>query len=564
VSDALGPAGCDWSIVIPSVGRDSLQALLDSVSALPADRPRPAEVIVVDDRRDPRTPLSLSFSDAALRVLRGAGQGPAAARNAGWRAAGTAWIAFLDDDVLLGPDWSSALVADLTAGTATDAASTAHIDVPLAPDRRPTDWERNTAGLSRARWATADMAYRRAALEQVGGFDERFPRAYREDADLAVRVQRAGWGIRAGQRRITHPVRPADGWVSVRVQAGNADDALLRALYGRRWRTLAQTGPGRTGRHLLTVAAAGAALLGAAGRAVGGRTGTGRGGVRAGGPRVVAAVGLLTWAALSSEFALLRILPGPRPGQPGARVELHRMLLTSLAIPPVAVWHRARGAWRWRHGAQPWGPDMQAGVPGMKAGVPGIKVGEPADAATSPTEATPAVRAVLFDRDGTLVQDVPYNGDPKLVQPMPGAAAALARVRAAGLATGVVSNQSGIARGLLSPADVAAVNARVAELLGDFDTWQVCPHGPEQGCGCRKPAPGLVIAAAAELGITPAQCVVVGDIGADVEAATAAGAGSVLVPTPATLPAEVAAAPRVAVDLGEAIDLLLAQTEVDR
>ena len=166
--------------------------------------------------------------------------------------------------------------------------------------------------------------------------------------------------------------------------------------------------------------------------------------------------------------------------------------------------------------------------------------------------------AVLFDRDGTLVVDVPYNGDPALVVPVPGARAALDRLRARGIRLGVVSNQSGVARGLFGLDEVRAVNARVAELLGPFGTWRVCPHGEAERCRCRKPAPGLVLAAAADLGVPPEACVVVGDIGADVEAATAAGARAVLVPTRATRAAEVAAAPVVAAGLDDAVDLILA------
>src|SRR4029434_11335336 len=75
------------------------------------------------------------------------------------------------------------------------------VEVPLAAGRRPTDWERNVAGLDGATWITADMVVRRAALEDVGGFDERFPRAYREDTDLALRLLDAGWRLRLGQRR---------------------------------------------------------------------------------------------------------------------------------------------------------------------------------------------------------------------------------------------------------------------------------------------------------------------------------------------------------------------------
>jgi HAD superfamily hydrolase (TIGR01662 family) len=165
--------------------------------------------------------------------------------------------------------------------------------------------------------------------------------------------------------------------------------------------------------------------------------------------------------------------------------------------------------------------------------------------------------AVLFDRDGTLIADVPYNGDPGQVVAMPGARAALDRLRAAGLRLGVVTNQSGLARGRFCEQQLAAVNARVEELLGPFGVWRICPHGDAAGCRCRKPAPGLVEQAAADLGTTAARCVVVGDIGRDMAAAAAAGAAGILVPTPVTLPAEVAAAPDTAADLTAAVDLIL-------
>jgi HAD superfamily hydrolase (TIGR01662 family) len=165
--------------------------------------------------------------------------------------------------------------------------------------------------------------------------------------------------------------------------------------------------------------------------------------------------------------------------------------------------------------------------------------------------------AVLFDRDGTLVVDVPYCADPALVTPVPTARPALALLRAAGVSVGVVTNQSGIARGLLRRTQVDVVNRRVEELLGPFDVWQLCPHGPDDGCLCRKPAPGMVLAAAERLGVAPDEVAVVGDIGADVGAAQAAGARSVLVPTPVTLPDEVAAAPVVRADLVAAVRHLL-------
>jgi histidinol-phosphate phosphatase family protein len=165
--------------------------------------------------------------------------------------------------------------------------------------------------------------------------------------------------------------------------------------------------------------------------------------------------------------------------------------------------------------------------------------------------------AILFDRDGTLVKDVPYNRRPELVEPVPGAREVLGRLRRAGVRVGVVTNQSGVARGLIGAEELAAVNARVEELLGPFDVWAVCPHGEADGCGCRKPAPGLVLRAAEDLGADPRECVVIGDIGRDVEAARAAGARGILVPTEVTLPEEVAAAPEVAPDLAAAVALAL-------
>jgi histidinol-phosphate phosphatase family protein len=200
------------------------------------------------------------------------------------------------------------------------------------------------------------------------------------------------------------------------------------------------------------------------------------------------------------------------------------MAVTSALIPVAATWHTLRGQWRHRR-AQPW-----RGLPDL----------------------------VLFDRDGTLVHDVAYNRDPALVRPVDGASEALTRLRSAGVRTGVITNQSGVARGLISPAELADVNARIDELLGPFDVWEVCPHGPEDGCGCRKPAPGMVKHACRELDVEPSRSVVVGDIGTDVEAAEAAGAVGVLVPTAQTRASEVRSARRCHVDLATAVDRVLA------
>ena len=491
-------AGC--TVVVPTIGRPSLDVLLDALAT--STGPRPAELVLVDDRPT-GTPLAAERPGLPpVRVVRTGGGGPAVARNLGWRSARTPWIAFLDDDVVPDPDWYDRLAEDLAALPADVAGTQGRVRVPLPADRRPTDWERGTAGLATSSWITADLAYRRAALAAVGGFDERFPRAFREDSDLALRVMDTGSTLTRGRRWITHPVRPVDRWVSARVQAGNADDVLMRRLHGPTWRDRADAAVGRRPRHLAVTAAA----LAAVGLLVAGR------------PKA-AGLAALGWVAGTAEFAWARIAPGPR-----TRAEITTMALTSAVIPPLAGWHFLRGAVQHRT-VPPW-----RGLPDL----------------------------VLFDRDGTLVHDVPYNGDPELVAPVDGARTALAGLRARGVRIGLVTNQSGVGRGLITRAQADAVNARVAELLGPFDTVQVCPHAPEDGCDCRKPAPGLVLAACAELDVDPARCVVIGDIAADLGAAAAAGAHGILVPTPVTRPAEVAAAVHRAPTLAEAVDDVLA------
>jgi histidinol-phosphate phosphatase family protein len=139
------------------------------------------------------------------------------------------------------------------------------------------------------------------------------------------------------------------------------------------------------------------------------------------------------------------------------------------------------------------------------------------------------IRGVLFDRDGTIVVDVPYNGDPARVEPAAGAKETLDRLRAAGLRIGVLTNQSGVGRNLISLDQMRAVNARVEELLGPFDGWFVCPHGPDENCECRKPKPKLILDAAARWDFEPLEILVIGDKESDIEAARNAGSPSILV-----------------------------------
>ena len=125
--------------------------------------------------------------------------------------------------------------------------------------------------------------------------------------------------------------------------------------------------------------------------------------------------------------------------------------------------------------------------------------------------------AVFLDRDGTVVEDTHYLADPERVTLIPGAAAAIRRMSAAGLPVMLVMNQSGIAHGLYTEEQYRAVARRVDELIqaaeARVDATYYCPHHPEYGgpCDCRKPATGLYRLAAREHGLEPADSYFVGD-----------------------------------------------------
>jgi len=141
-------------------------------------------------------------------------------------------------------------------------------------------------------------------------------------------------------------------------------------------------------------------------------------------------------------------------------------------------------------------------------------------------------RLLLLDRDGTLMEDVGYPNDPARVRLIPGAAGAVRELAAAGFVPAVVSNQSGLARGLIIPAQAAAVHERFVALFAAESGVRLpcyyCPHGPGDGCGCRKPRPGLLERAAADLGLAARGAVMVGDKPSDAAAGRAFGARTVL------------------------------------
>ena len=141
-------------------------------------------------------------------------------------------------------------------------------------------------------------------------------------------------------------------------------------------------------------------------------------------------------------------------------------------------------------------------------------------------------RALFLDRDGTIIRDQVYAKDARQVCLLAGAGEALARIQASGFALVLISNQSGIGRGLITPEEAGevhqAVVARLAEYGVRLDAAYYCPHAPEEACGCRKPSPALLLRAAKELDLDLARSFMVGDKASDIEAGKRAGCRTIL------------------------------------
>lgn len=144
-------------------------------------------------------------------------------------------------------------------------------------------------------------------------------------------------------------------------------------------------------------------------------------------------------------------------------------------------------------------------------------------------------RFVLVDRDGTINEEVDYVLEPDQLRLLPGSAEALRELRGSGLGLVVVTNQSPVGRGWLTDEGLARIHARLEELLAAFgagvDGVEVCPHAPDDGCDCRKPAPGMALRAAATHGFDLTEAFVVGDHKSDVEMGRRVGARTILVLT---------------------------------
>ena len=318
------------SVVVPTCGRPRLlERCLDAL----AQQQFVAgffEIIVVDDRPSSATeavvrswaaPVIRSGNDMQYVASPGP-HGPAAARNRGWRLARSEIVAFTDDDTIPDASW---LVNGLKALDGSLDAVCGRIVMPIP--QLPTDYERDASGLARAEFVTANCFCRKTVLERVGGFDERFKLAWREDSDLHFRILDSGARIGyAGDAVVVHPVRPAPWGVSLQQQKKVMFDALLFKNHPGLYRTRIRKSA-RWDYYAIV-----AALLGAIAAGLYGSPGWG-------------AVLFGLWALLTARFCMQRLR-----GTSHTPSHVAEMIVTSALIPPLATFWRVAGMLKFRVG----------------------------------------------------------------------------------------------------------------------------------------------------------------------------------------------------------------------
>jgi GT2 family glycosyltransferase len=333
--DPFGPlAGdrpIDMSVVVPTYRRfDLLNRCLTALCEQTFDPARYEIIVADDDAEERRSALLREWLERKYGPATGhpcfryvpvtRTQGPAGARNAGWRQARGGVIAFTDDDTIPDRAWLSSGWAAMAEGW--DAVA-GRIRMPLPS--QPTDYERDASGLAAAEFATANCFVRRAALEAVGGFDERFTAAWREDSDLQFSLLERGFSCGLAPKAVVvHPIRRAAWGVSVSQQRKIRFDALLFKKHGRLYRERIRSAP--PWRYY----------------AIAGTLVTGTFGFFAASPSLAASA-WLSWMLLTAHFCVQRLARTSR--SPSHVLE---MAVTSIVVPPVAVFWRLAGAVRHR------------------------------------------------------------------------------------------------------------------------------------------------------------------------------------------------------------------------
>jgi glycosyltransferase involved in cell wall biosynthesis len=318
-------------VVVPTYRRpDLLARCLTALLQQDAD-PATYEVIVVDDAASEETLLLVECMAARVASCGGPqlryiavtgrhGHGPAVARNTGWRAAQGEIIAFTDDDCIPESCWLRTGIAAFVEGV---IGVSGKVIVPLSGI--PTDYERNAARLAYSEFVTANCFYRRDVLEAAGGFDERFTMAWREDSDLFFRLlEEDGKLLSIPEAMVLHPVRPAPWGISLKQQRKSMFNALLYKKHPELYRRKIQAAPPW---HYYCIA--GAALLGLIGVLLA--------------AWLFALGAVCIWALMTGWFCSLRLQHTSHLPR-----DVVEMIVTSLFIPPLAIYWRVAGAIKFR------------------------------------------------------------------------------------------------------------------------------------------------------------------------------------------------------------------------
>jgi len=315
------------SVVVATYKRDGLlRRCLDVIASqdLPNDR---YEVIVVDDAQGSTAAgvvADVAGQNPGLRMLclPGKSRGPATARNIGWRPAAADVIAFTDDDAYAAEtDWLQRGLAHFDDPDVNGVGG--RVIVPAGEP--PTDFQRNVKALERGEFLTCNAFYRRRALEQVDGFDERFTVPFREDSDLQYRVEALGGRmVKDEDLVVVHPAPTGRFATSLRLQRYSLFNALMYKKHRKRYRRDLQAWPPLHYYAIVALALTGvvAVLMGL--------------------PLLAAAAGL-GWLLLEAWFFVRRI-----DGISHQPQHVLDMAYTSLLIPPLSVYWRLLGALRFR------------------------------------------------------------------------------------------------------------------------------------------------------------------------------------------------------------------------
>lgn len=322
------------SVVIPTYKRP---ALLERCLNALMEQTFPSkdfEIIVVSDGPDDTTGSLLESmpcrKDPSVRYYAlPANAGPAAARNFGWTLAQADLVAFTDDDCIPSDQWLSAMWNAYQSVAETEVAFTGKTVVPLKD--HPTDYERNISQLATAEFITANCASTKYALERVRGFDERFKMAWREDSDLQFKYIVHGIPIRkVADAVVTHPVRKAPWGISIREEKKGMFNELLYKKYPQLYREKIESD---VPWHYYGVALFLALLVS---------------GTLADKP-ALRAVGFAGWLGMTLWFAYRRLQSTSH-----SLHHISEMLFTSALIPPLSIFWKLYGSWKFKVFRIPW------------------------------------------------------------------------------------------------------------------------------------------------------------------------------------------------------------------